>query len=149
MNDKMFTEKELIQALDCCRSETRESCRKCPLYDVDECDIALMEYALDFINRQKAEIERLKGSIIADNIMESQRIKKEAKAEAYKEFAERLKEEIEKECKNNLNAAYKHIKRHEECPDYNLFATLLGETSALGHLNNFVDNLLREMVGEE
>lgn len=44
---------------------------------------------------QKAEIERLKGSTIVNNIMESQRIKREAKTEAYKEFAERLKEKLE------------------------------------------------------
>lgn len=44
-----------------------------------------------FIDRQKSEIERLKGSTIVNNIMESQRIKREAKAEAYKEFAEELK----------------------------------------------------------
>lgn len=43
------------------------------------------------INRQKAEIERLKGSTIVNIIMESQKIKREAKDEAYKEFAEELK----------------------------------------------------------
>lgn len=45
---------------------------------------------LDLINRQKAEIEKLKGSTIVSNIMESQRIKREAKAEAYKEFATKI-----------------------------------------------------------
>lgn len=45
----------------------------------------------NLINRQKAEIEKLKGSTIVSNIMESQRIKREAKAEAYKEFATQLK----------------------------------------------------------
>lgn len=49
---------------------------------------------LDLINRQKAEIEKLKGSTIVSNIMESQRIKREAKAEAIKEFAKRLKSSI-------------------------------------------------------
>lgn len=53
--------------------------------------IQVLNATLDLINRQKLEIERLKGSTIVNNIMESQRIKREAKAEAYKEFAERLK----------------------------------------------------------
>lgn len=53
--------------------------------------IQVLNATLDLINRQKLEIERLKGSTIVNNIMESQRIKREAKAEAYKEFAERIK----------------------------------------------------------
>lgn len=44
----------------------------------------------DLINRQKVEIERLEGSTVVNNIMESQRIKREAKAESYKEFAKLL-----------------------------------------------------------
>lgn len=55
--------------------------------------IQVLNATLDLINRQKLEIERLKGSTIVNNIMESQRIKRETKAEAYKEFAEHLKEE--------------------------------------------------------
>lgn len=45
----------------------------------------------NLINRQKAENKKLKGSTIVNNIMESQRIKREAKVEAYKKFAEKLK----------------------------------------------------------
>lgn len=62
----------------------------------------------------------MKGSTIVNNIMESQRIKREAKAEAYKEFAERLKE--------------KHCD-----------IVLYGEIVTV----NTIDNLLKEMVGEE
>ena len=56
------------------------------------CEEELQDLVLDLINRQKAEIEKLKGSTIVSNIMESQRIKREAKAEAYKEFAEIIKD---------------------------------------------------------
>ena len=70
----------------------------------------------------QAEIERLKGSTIVNNIMESQRIKREAKSEAYKEFAERLKEKAQ----------------IADCFDsYNM---VVG--------THFIDNLLKEMVGE-
>ena len=79
MTDKKLTDKEIIKALhemwDCS-------------YNYEECQ--QLKSALDLINRQKAEIERLKGSTVVNNIMESQRIKREAKAESYKEFAKFL-----------------------------------------------------------
>ena len=85
--------------------------------------IQVLNATLDLINRQKLEIERLKGSTIVNNIMESQRIKREAKAEAYKEFAERLKRStVMADMGNKIYAV----------------ATSKG-----------VDNLLKEMVGEE
>ena len=59
-----------------------------------QCKPEVISAAISLINRQKAEIEKLKGSTIVSNIMESQRIKREAKAEAYKEFAKGLKEKL-------------------------------------------------------
>jgi len=81
MTDKKLTDEEIIKRLERCVKRGNRN------YDTD--------IVLDLINRQKAEIERLKGSTIVNNIMESQRIKREAKAEAYKEFAERLSEKAE------------------------------------------------------
>ena len=124
---------EIIKALECCSiGETYTDCEKngCPLYlgitmgckYIDK-ENQLYSDALDLINRQKAEIEKLKGSTIVSNIMESQRIKREAKAEAYKEFAERLNEEAQ----------------IADCFDsYNM---VVG--------THFIDNLLKEMVGEK
>ena len=56
MNDN-----DIIKALKCCRGGKREyGCNKCPLYcRVPACTGHLTEAALDLINRQKAEIERL------------------------------------------------------------------------------------------
>ena len=88
-----------------------------------QCKPEVVSAAISLINRQKAEIEKLKGSTIVSNIMESQRIKREAKAEAYKEFAERLNEEAQ----------------IADCFDsYNM---VVG--------THFIDNLLKEMVGEK
>ncbi len=42
-------------------------------------------------NSQKAEIERLKGSIITNNSMTIQRIKRKVKSEAIKEFMDEFK----------------------------------------------------------
>ena len=56
-------------------------------YFVDQVELSLVNETIDLINRQQEEIERLKGSVIVNNIMESQKIKREA----YKEFTSRLK----------------------------------------------------------
>lgn len=80
---------------------------------------------------QKAEIERLKGSTIVNNIMESQRIKREAKVEAYKEFTERLKEIVSQNdypLADKLNSI-----------DRGMFT--IGFEQA-------IDEVLKEMVGE-
>ncbi len=76
MTDKKFTDEEIINAL-----QEMWDCS----YNYEECQQHL-------INRQKAEIDRLKGSTIVNNIMEIQRIKRETKTETCKEFAEKLKE---------------------------------------------------------
>lgn len=87
MTDTKFTDEEIIKALEC--HIKAEDCEGCEMFGGCE-EIILTERVLDLINRQKAEIEKLKGSTIVNNIMESQKIKKVAKAEAYKEFAEKL-----------------------------------------------------------
>ena len=150
MTNKKFTDEEIIKALECCSYPCCE-CDECPLYccGANCSSFELHRYALDFINRQKSEIERLKGSTIVNNIMESQRIKREAKAEAYKEFAKQIKKEIENAYNNNSNVACEHISKHAECPDYEFIAIMRGKMTALQGLDDFIDNLLKEMVGEE
>ena len=85
-----MTDNEIIKALECCSNG--EPCANCPCQkQCDETDLA--EIALDLINRQQAEIERLK--------IENQSLRSaansyklhynEARAEAVKEFAEKLK----------------------------------------------------------
>lgn len=73
--EQTMTDKEIMQALEYCT--TNGYCMNCPYNNCTNKDID--ELALDLINHQKAEIERL-----------NQRIKI-AQSEAIKEFAERLK----------------------------------------------------------
>ena len=125
MSDKKFTDEEIKSSLEVIA--TTRNCNECKIrnckWGTCNCSQITANAALDLINRQKAEIEKLKGSTIVSNIMESQRIKREAKAEAYKEFAERLNEEAQ----------------IADCFDsYNM---VVG--------TRFIDNLLKEMVGEE
>ena len=67
MEEKKLTDEEIVKALECCSGGiTGETCKNCPLNlsnsGVEACyydDTILEKYALDLINRQKAEIERL------------------------------------------------------------------------------------------
>ena len=125
MTDKKFTDEEIKSSLEVIA--TTRNCNECKIrnckWGTCNCSQITANVALDLINRQKAEIEKLKGSTIVSNIMESQRIKREAKAEAYKEFAERLNEKAQ----------------IADCFDsYNM---IVG--------THFIDNLLKEMVGEK
>lgn len=88
MTDKKFTDEEIIKALEYCNAD-RNECDKCVLQR--ECESnpfysAVAAHALDFINRQKVFIES-QNQLISELAL----ISKNAKVEAYKEFAERLK----------------------------------------------------------
>ena len=93
-----MTDEQIIKALECCATDDGNDCFQCPYGNIvyksgnGGCVNRCRKDALALINRQKAEIERLKGEVVTNNIMKATRIKKEAKSEAIKEFAERLKE---------------------------------------------------------
>ena len=122
-----MTDNEIIKALECCTDESYENCNECP-YSTDtlSCErLKLLEDSLDLINSLKAEIERLKKevSVARDAYISIQDRYEHTKTEAYKEFAERLNEEAQ----------------IADCFDsYNM---VVG--------THFIDNLLKEMVGEE
>ena len=85
-----MTDNEIIKALECCGCDNYQ-CDNCP-YAYKTCTV--YKDSLDLINRQKAEIERLRKKIeeLSEVLSDSIRIRyKEAKSEAIKEFAERLK----------------------------------------------------------
>lgn len=92
-----MTDKDVIKALGCCsRSKWGDKCAECFYLECDSekgCRQELCEDAFDLINRQQAEIGGLRKAIDVLDVMISQykyELKK-AKAEAIKEFAERLK----------------------------------------------------------
>ena len=89
---------EIIKALEYC--DRSGCCCGCPYGRCIEADIT--ELALDLINRQKAEIERLKklNDKGLQYDIELMKREKTAKAEAVKEFAERLKDLPE--CQDDL-----------------------------------------------
>ena len=85
---KKMTDNEIIKALECCNGADTD-CWKCELFDCCKSTVhEIMQYALDLINRQTADIARLEK--IAEATYASAIIAF-AQAEAIKEFAERLK----------------------------------------------------------
>ncbi len=149
MTDKKFTDEEIIKRLERCVKRGNRN------YDTD--------IVLDLINRQKAEIERLKTEnkiyIESNRVIGYQRDQRDKeidelqkqidgldvrenkiKAEAYKEFAEKAKEEF-LNLRYNAKTDRKTVKIEElkEQMDWLLHKVAI-ET---------VENLLKEMVGKE
>ena len=85
-----MTDEQIIEALEYCVST--KSCEECPICNTDNCGFVLMRNAFDLIERQRAEIEDLREIIFTDR---TEAIKK-LKAEAIKEFAERLKKRLDR-----------------------------------------------------
>ena len=88
MTDHKFTDEEVIKALE---SKAEAHCTVCDTKGIVPCEHCIFHYikhAVALINRQKAEIEEFREIVFMDR---SEAIKN-LKAEAIKEFAERLKE---------------------------------------------------------
>ena len=111
MPDKKLTDNEIIKALECCKERVQyegneNTCCSCSLITDDGCTCTLAKHSLDLINRQKEEIERLTSGkcvyLSDDETTEycvegpcpNYKTEAQIKAEAYKEFAERLKKFI-------------------------------------------------------
>lgn len=107
--------------------------------------IKILKEAIDVINRQEtkivilkdytkdliAEIRKLTGCEIISNFTENQRrIRREAKTEAYKEFAERIKLSIKANVVETLCNDARGVYKAE-------------------YVLDDIDNLLKGMVGEE
>ena len=128
MTNKNLTDEDVVESLERCISTTTDkACTGCPFNKQNLCNMdqwVLERYALDLIKRQKSEIERLKSEKTKTHYANLyNEAKDKLKAEAYKEFAERLKQSTVMAVMGNKIYAV---------------ATSKG-----------VDNLLKEMVGEE
>ena len=94
-----MTDNEIIKALECCTTNGA-SCKDCPAFvkvDRSNCK-KYFRGALDLINRQKAEIEdwKQKNKALRFSLDLCKGWEERAKAEAYKEFAEKMNKEAEK-----------------------------------------------------
>lgn len=123
MSDGYYTDEEIMKGLDfCCNAR---NCLNCPYLKVGNFCIRIMQSdALSLIKKQQAEINRLKKYDEERDIRLHARLIATAKAEAIKEFADRLK-----------GMKYESIEwAHGEHP------YVVEESD--------IDNLVKEMVGK-
>lgn len=91
-----MTDEQIIKAYERCFTLgfDESTCYECPFYTATaKCTEDLRDSALALINRQKAEIERLKKNIDGLNIFTTNHMKV-IRLQAIKEFAERLKSKV-------------------------------------------------------
>lgn len=119
-----MTDKEIIKAFEHCR--IKKDCKKCPLERTTNCMRILFEEVFSLLNRQQAEIERLTVNMNAFGLGMKRAAERAdtARAEAIKEFAERLTHTL--------------VINNEENTDYFDF----------GYTLETIDNLVKEMTGE-
>lgn len=124
-----MTDNEIIKALECHTGKVSKRCQVCP-YTIYGCYCLdhLHPDLLDLINRQKAEIERLKGW---QDLLKAEKHSL-IKAEAVKEFAERLKA-------TTMKCGIEHIEYYDKPPIYKLVPFVDDED---------IDNLVKEMAKE-
>ena len=129
-----MTDNEIIKALECCKIG---NCDDCPFYGIKEdCEVELPEEGLDLINRQKAEIEKLKHRKTELQIR-NQELQHE-KSEAIKEFAETLEYFV-------LNEDIEVVE--PKCKDYESYIN--GANQFRHQIKNGINNLVKEMTEVE
>ena len=125
---------EIIKALECC-GVPYKICPECPMpnniKDDCRCGEHLANYALDLINHQKTEIERLKKEIqiTKDAYIMLQTKNEIIKSEVVKEFEDRLKNKIKIECNPYCKPTF-------------------GYDSGIA-IMRYIDNLVKEKVNNE
>ena len=148
MTDRKLTDEEVVKALECCK-DCSINLNFEIVQKIEDKNKEILEL-IDIINRQKAEIEKLKECPKCVYEYDDEVIEyciqgpcpnfkpvhvgidlsiKQIKAEAYKEFAKRLENKIKTECNPYGKPTY----------DYDTSISIM----------NYMDNLLKEMVGEE
>ena len=151
-----MTDNEIIKALECCANETG-SCLGCPLINcIEDCLQIKSKNALDLINCQKAEIERLQmdNKQLQSDVINANQNWDHIKGlwECEKEKVESAKQKVICACKmlNTVKSeAYKeclarvknYIKTHFDPygkPDFTYDTSI--------KILNFIDNLVNEMT---
>ena len=154
-----MTDNDIIKALECCAN--LEACEGCPMssldkYDTDSCERQIMLYALDLINRQKAEIQAQRENI-HNRKAEANRLN--SKIRSLKAEIERLQKAGEEavSCFNRMEGLY-NIKCMELKVATNQAITEFAERlkkyynrldNSQGNLISFhIDQIAKEMKGE-
>ena len=147
MTDKKFTDEELISSLEVIA--TTCNCNECKIrnckWGTCNCSQITANAALDLINRQKAEIERLK-SANDENFRQWDMLAEKTKqyyADLYNDAKDTLKAEAYKEYHIKAKSCLKANRDVEQQIGNNYVVKRIKE------IENRFDNILKEMVGEE
>ena len=97
---------------------------------------SLIEMKNDTIGNQMKVIDMLERQL------------KTAKAKAYKEFADKVHTEIEEALKSNYKAKGERLEKHNVGDSTDFISYCEGKIAALRGIDDFIDNLLKELVGE-
>jgi hypothetical protein len=150
MTDHKYTDEEVIRALECCVNGTSEACLKCtfgltPPYPV--CKTMVEKYALDLINRQRAEIKALEmdNAQLQSDIINANQNSDHIKGlwEAEREKVEKAKQKVVNACKMLKNARAEAIKEFAERLET---ALLVGGIYPV-IVKNTIHSLVKEMTG--
>ena len=132
-----MTDNEIIKALECLRGNAFDcgECPYCSCYPAP-CEQQVAKDALFLITRQQTEIERLKNRDMQVEV--SDKLEREIKAEAVKEFTERLKEQ---------DGYDNHV--FDDCASILVPKEYLkGRDEKIKEVWTTIDNLVKEMVGK-
>ena len=150
-----MTDEKIIKAITAC--EIDRDCSRCPYNDNETLDTScfskLFKDIFDLINCQQAEIEKLQNKVesLAEILYGTIRIRRnEVRIEAIKEFADKILNEIQDAIISNDEAIKEREEKHNANRYEDNFCSMCdGKISALGGIRYFINNLVKEMVGEE
>lgn len=121
----------------------------------DGVNVPLLEETINLINRYEAEIERLNGCVKTEDEVRAiateaiLRMVETIKAEAVKEFAEKVHTEIYEALESNYKARQEHINKWKDPNAYiggGFVSMCDGKIAALRGIDYFIDNLVKEMT---
>lgn len=134
-----MTDDEIIKALKYCSTDVRENtCPKCAFYKKNRCITLMLNGVSDLINRQKAEIERLKNKntlLLKKKCKDINMARKIIKHEAIKEFAEEFEYFV-------LNEGIEVVE--PKCKDYESYIN--GANQFRYQIKNGINNIIKEMT---
>ena len=147
-----MTDNEIIKALECCIHDDYDYCEECPYLKNKPCHEGLIQDAFDLINRQKAEIERLEEQDeIAEKIIREQADKIFSLQSENGRLTDRnsvLSEKADNSIITCVSTRTEAIKEFAERL-IDLINCIPQHHFTLGQVEHDIDNLVKEMVGEE
>ena len=139
-----MTDNKIIEGLDCCRIE---NCHECPYREYYDCRGTLVQDTFNLINRQNAEIERLKDDIDGSCIFleEHRKISKQEHENQMKKLNQ-IQEQIPLAIARERTEAIKEFAKRL-LDKYDIWTD--SDVTEYQYVAELVNNLVKEMTGEK